>query len=311
MTPASNDTAIGIDVGGTAIKGGLVALDGTIIERRSTPANANEGVDAMISRIAGLIMELQTHAHGVGRSIASVGIGVPGTIRHREGIVEAPPNLPGWINIPLVDRVQKLTSLRVHLENDANAAALGEFLCGAGQGVSDMVMLTLGTGVGGGIIADGKLFRGALENAGELGHMIVEPRGRRCGCGQLGCLEAYASASYTAARYREKLGANVDCAIDAENVVDAVKNGDPVAMEVWEETCFYLAIGCINIQHILNPQLIVFAGGMSAAGDLLLEPVRGQIAAQCSEKLGPKPVVGLAKLGNDAGLVGAALGSLP
>jgi glucokinase len=314
--PAAN-IAIGIDVGGTAIKGGLVETDGCILERRSIPTNPVEGVDHVLGRIAAMVGDLANHAASLGRAISGVGVGVPGTIRHATGIVEAPPNLPGWKNVPVVARLCWLTAQRVVLENDANAAALGEFLCGAGRGTKDMVMLTLGTGVGGGIIANGNLFRGELENAGELGHMIVAPGGRLCGCGQRGCLEAYSSATQTAARVIERIKRGEPSSltplvesgqeISAEQIVAAADEGDALAADAWRETCLHLAVGCINIQHMLNPQRIVLAGGMSAAGAKLLNLVEQLISENCSRMLGPLPVVGLAELGNDAGLVGAAL----
>lgn len=320
MERSESDIAIGIDIGGTAIKGGLIDAHGKVLERRSVATCADDGVDQVLSRVAALITELSAQAGQYSAARLCVGVGVPGTIRHREGIVEAPPNLPGWRDVPVVDRLARATGLHVVLENDARAAALGEYLCGAGRGTRDMVMLTLGTGVGGGIIADGKLLRGHYENAGELGHMIVVPGGRECGCGQKGCLEAYSSASNTAARMMEFLKAGEASSlsvclqrgeeITAEHVAQAAEEGDALAARVWRETCFLLAIACINLQHMLNPQRIVLAGGMSAAGTQLLRPIRQLIDQHCSRMLGPLPTVELAQLGNDAGLVGAALSAL-
>ncbi len=317
MDGRSNTSAIGIDVGGTEIKGGLVTSDGHVVEKQSMPTEVAGGVDHVIGRMEILVEGLRRSATSASLEVEAVSLGMPGTLSRRRGVVIAPPNLPGWRDIPIVARLSSSTGLRVVLDNDANNAALGEYLCGAGRGVRDMVMLTLGTGIGGGIIVDGKLWHGSGENAGELGHMIVDAEGRVCKCGQTGCLEAYASASSTAARASElvasgeasSLKAIVDGGgtIDCRDVVEAAKAGDVVASRVWDATCRYLAVGCINIRHILEPERIVLAGGMSAAGEFLRRPVVEAMAVLTSGMLGEPPDVLIAELGNDAGFVGSAL----
>lgn len=312
--------AIGIDLGGTAIKGGLVNERGEIVHRTSIATSASEGVEAVIDRIAGLARQLAQHSlekHGAPRG---VGVGAPGTIRRTDGVILSAPNLDGWCNVPLTRHLKSRIDIPVVLNNDANNAALGEFVCGAGRGVQDMVMMTLGTGVGGGIISGGRLFVGAMGNAGELGHTIVHFGGRRCNCGQLGCLEAYASASATALRAIEAVKAGEPSslkvlidrgeAITSQHVGDATAAGDPLARRIWEETCRYLAIACINLQHTFDPGCIVLAGGMSEAGDLLLKPLTQAIRDHVSPTLGPIPEIRLAQMGNDAGFVGAALSVL-
>jgi glucokinase len=317
MTENDRIAAIGVDVGGTFIKAGLLRADGAVVDKRSAATEVDGGVDHVIGRIAGLIGDLHQAAAAAGLEVRAVGLGMPGTLSRRRGVVIAPPNLRGWRNVPVVERLESLTGLRVVLDNDANLAALGEYRCGAGRGTRDMVMLTLGTGIGGGIILGGKLWHGAGENAGEFGHAIAQPGGRRCGCGQLGCLEAYASAASTAVRAAEMItGGQPSCLkdildrgglLEAHHVVEAASGGDALAQRVWAETCRYLAVGCINIQCALDPERIVLAGGMSAAGERLLQPVRKAIAELGSESLGARARVCIAELGNDAGFLGAAM----
>lgn len=317
MSEPATRLAIGVDVGGTAIKAGLVDEHGDVLQTDNVPTEADRGVDHVLARLADVVGKLHVAAQKMRRSVQGVGLGVPGTLSRARGIVISPPNLPGWKNVPIVERLKAATDLTIWLDNDANNAALGEALCGAGRGVQDMVMLTLGTGVGGGIIAGGKLWRGALENAGELGHMIVQAGGRRCGCGQLGCLEALASATATVTTASELLAQGRDSTLQqvlksgrdlqCEDIQRAADAGDTVGREAWLQTCRYLAIACINIHHILNPQRIVLAGGMSSAGDSLLRPVTSFIAELESKMLGDPPEIRLAELGNDAGFIGSAL----
>lgn len=317
MSQKGISAAIGLDLGGTAIKAGLLDRSGKVVLTRSAPTDAARGVDHVISRMAEVIRSIADEAKAASYHVEGVGVGAPGTLSRREGMVIAPPNLPGWRDVPVVRLLSQATGLRTLLENDANNAALGEFRCGAGRGVSYMIMITLGTGIGGGIIFGGKLWRGAFENAGEIGHTILVPSGRRCGCGQLGCLEAYASANATVARALERiedgeptsLKAIIDGGreITAESIVDAMVTGDALASEVWRETCRYLAIASINLQHLLNPERIVLAGGMSKAGKSLLDTVTDEIGKNASKSLGEPPEIRLAELGNDAGFIGSAL----
>jgi len=318
MTSSSTSLAIGIDLGGTDIKGGLVAPDGAIVHQTLISTEAERGVDHVIDRIIHLARQLADQAADRGVELVGLGLGSPGTLSRSRGMVSAPPNLPGWRDVPIVERVAAATGLRVELDNDANYASWAEFRCGAGRGADSMVMLTLGTGIGSGIILDGKIVRGSHENAGELGHTIVQVDGRRCKCGQRGCLEAYASATQTAARMLEAIRAGEPSVlspkagaggpIDAGMVAAAAADGDEVAGRIWRDTCRYLAAGCINIHHSLDPARIVLAGGMSAAGDQLLRPVVAEFDEMASNMLGGRPEIRLAQLGNDAGFVGAGLG---
>ncbi len=243
-------------------------------------------------------------------------MGAPGPLSHAEGVIHHAPNLPGWENVPLRDELAAGSGFAVTLENDANAAAYGEYAAGAGRDVDDMVMLTLGTGVGGGIVLGGQLWRGAFDSAGELGHTIVVPDGRACPCGQRGCLERYASAQAVAQRLCEAVRAGAESTLkvrvlneeelDARDVLAARNAGDALAQRIWDETCYYLAVAAVNLQHLLNPQLIVLAGGLINAGAELLDPVRKHFDEQ-SWKIAPDaPQIEFAKLGTDAGTIGAA-----
>ena len=307
---------IGIDLGGTNIKGGVCDEHGALVQKGSIDTQADGGVDHVLGRMAELVNDLRMRAGLVESQIAGVGVGAPGPMSHAEGIIHRAPNLPGWVNVPLRERFGALTGLRVVLENDANAAAFGEYFAGAGQDVHSMVMLTLGTGIGGGIVLNGELWRGRFDNAGEIGHTIVVPNGRPCPCGQSGCLERYASAHAVAERLSEAVQAGAESVLksrvvaeqpfDARDVLAALEQGDALAARIWDETCFYLALCVVNLQHLLNPELVVFAGGLINAGQRLLEPVQTHFD-QLSWKIAPDaPRIAFATLGTDAGTIGAA-----
>lgn len=310
---ASLGSTIGIDLGGTNIKGGIVDTAGTLMHRTSIETQGAGGFQHVLQRIIGLINELRGASTEVP---AAVGVGVPGPMSHERGFIYAAPNLPGWVNIPLRDLLQQVVKLPVSIENDANAAAYGEYVAGAGRDTRHMVMLTLGTGVGGGVVVNGKLTRGHFDNAGEVGHMIVYPGGRACPCGQLGCLERYSSASAVGERLIEKMQAGRHSSltsrhqqgepITSADVAKAAREGCSLAAETWLEACQGLAICCVNLQHILNPERIVLAGGLINAGDQLLNCVRSEFQ-KLTWKIAPDhPTIELATLGGDAGTIGAA-----
>ncbi len=312
-----SEVCIGIDLGGTFIKFALLdeGLSRKGAHQSPTPvAEGPEGVIAAMIAGARQLLEQEDVAPG---SVVGVGIGSPGPLDAEAGIVIGMPNIPGFDNVPLRDRVGEGLSLPAVLENDANAAALGEFLLGSGRGTSVMALLTLGTGLGSGIVIDGKLLHGAHGIGAELGHIIVEPGGEQCGCGQRGCLERYASATYLA-RYarrlieqdrRESSLAEVlrqTGRLDARDVEHACRDGDPLAREVWDRAVKYLAVGCVNLCRILDPDVIVLGGGLAKAGDRLLEPLSDHFRRLHWEISPPKTRLTLAELGNDAGVIGAA-----
>lgn len=306
---------VGVDLGGTNIKAGLVGKDAGILVKKSIPTEAERGPDHILKRICHLIADVVEEAALPAELIGGLGLGAPGTLEIATGVVRYPPNLPGWRNVPIIEYVSRETGFRSILENDANAAAYAEYWVGAAKGASSIVMLTLGTGIGGGIIIDGSLVHGNSDSAGELGHIIVEIDGRECPCGNRGCLERYASANAVVARFNEAVGsgARSELAEEAENgsvtakmIFEAAVAGDDLANRIFWETGTYLGIGIVNLLHTLNPARVVLAGGLIGAGDLLMRPVRETVEKRALPDAQRDLVICFATLGEDAGLIGAA-----
>jgi glucokinase len=253
---------------------------------------ADGGADSVVERIAAMIEDVivQTSAEtGAERTdFLGVGIGSPGPLDRQQGIVLVTPNL-GWTNFPLRDEISKRVNLEATLDNDANCATLGEFWCGAAVGGKNVIGMTLGTGIGGGLILDGKLYHGASDAAGEIGHTTIDSTGRRCKCGNYGCLEAYASGPAIAERAREALRGDegesmLQSMVDgdlkrltAQIVYEASKRGDTLAREVVRETARFLGAGVSNLINIFNPDVVVLAGGVTQAGDALFDPLRAEV----------------------------------
>jgi len=306
MTPR---VTIGIDVGGTDIKCGVVSRQLHIVARGTVATEAGHGPDHVINLIVDVILKFAE-----GRDVAGAAIGVPGPLSPSRGVVIQPGNLPGWVNVALRDRVAEATNLPVVMDNDANLAAYGEFRAG-GADATDLVLLTLGTGVGSGAVLDGRILHGHFENASEWGHAIVVPEGRPCHCGQRGCLEQYASAGNVAKRVVEEIEKGGESllkehlmagrTVTAMDVLEASRQGDALAGRVWDEACYYLAVACVNIQHALNPGRILLGGGMSGAGEYLLARVRSHFDRLFWKQHDDAPEIALARLGNDAGVIGA------
>jgi glucokinase len=307
---------IGIDLGGTAIKVGL--LDGN---RKPTDTieldTPTEGADAVVDTMVTGARRAMSEAGVSPSDVQGVGIGAPGPLSITEGTIHAMPNIPGMDGCPLRDRVAAGLELPAVLENDANAAAYGEYLIGAGESSANMVMLTLGTGVGSGIIIHGRIVHGTHEIGGELGHMIVQPGGQTCGCGQKGCLEQYASATYIARYAEQTLGekqrgsslADVLAAkgeLTTKDINEHRKSGDDFAAEVWDRGLYYLAVGCVSICRIFDPDRIVLAGGLVNAGDDLMTPLREHFLREHWSLTAPKTELAIATLGSDAGMIGSA-----
>jgi glucokinase len=258
---------------------------------RMVSTHAEEGAEAVVARIGDLIEDViaQTIVEtGAARSdFLGVGIGSPGPLDRAKGLVIVTPNL-GWRDFPLRDEVSKRVGLPATLDNDANCATLGEWWCGAAKGGRNVVGLTIGTGIGGGLILDGKLYHGASDAAGEIGHTTIDSTGRRCKCGNYGCLEAYTSGPAIAERARESLEGDGDSIlpsmvngdlkkITAQTVFDASKRGDRTALEVVRDTAHFLGVGVSNLINIFNPDTFVIAGGVTQAGDLLFDPLRAEV----------------------------------
>lgn len=312
----SNSHAIGVDLGGTNVRCALVDAKGHILHRVEQPSEPERGPDRVISTIADQVAETLAAA-GLDRTdVVGIGLGAPGPLSQRQGLIYKSVNLPGWKNVQIRAELARRTGLDTVLENDANAAAFGEYWAGAGAREGDLVMFTLGTGVGGGVIVAGRPLHGHFENAAELGHLVVEVNGHRCECGQRGCLEQYASAANLVRRAREAMQAGRESALKntgstladltCERIVEAVRDGDPLATEVWDDACRYLAVACILIQHAFNPARVVFGGGMSQAGPLLIDRIVGHFCDMRWQLMDDYPRITLSALGTDAGVVGAA-----
>ncbi|WP_201467162.1 ROK family glucokinase [Janibacter melonis] len=306
---------IGIDIGGTKIAGALVAPDGAVLVRArvATPADSTEDI---ITATSGVIAELVAAADG---PVSAVGLACAAFVDGARGHVWFAPNI-AWRDVDLGERVERLVGLPVVVENDANAAAWGEHVFGAGRDVDDMVLLTLGTGVGGGCVSHGRLLTGAFGIGGELGHVVLDPDGPRCGCGNRGCLEVYASGSALTRSARELVESASPigealrrrCGGDASrlkgtDVTELAEGGDLASVELLEEVGTRLGHGIATVCAVLDPRLVVIGGGLSAAGDLVLAPVRTAFARhQIGRGHRPSPSIVLAELGDDAGVVGAA-----
>jgi glucokinase len=306
--------AIGIDVGGTKVLGGVVTDSGEILAtaRRDTP---REGGRALTEAIANVATELsQQHP------VDSIGISAAGFISSDRQTMLATPNISNWNGVNLVNELTEILHKKVVLENDANAAAWGEFKFGAGRGRNDLMMLTLGTGVGGGLILDGNVFRGAFGIGAELGHMRLIPDGQLCGCGIRGCLEQYASGSALMRHAREAIDASPFLArnllergdgtiegLKGQHITDAARDGDPVAIAAFNTMANYLGAGIASLCAVIDPSCIVLGGGVIDAGELFLTPTR-EAALRLIPFSGkhPYPEIVAAELGNHAGLVGVA-----
>ena len=366
--------SIGVDLGGTDIKAGLVSSVGGISCRVVLPTDVEVGGPKVVAaRIAEAVRQVLVKAETttaqaiskLGKTLQPpssraeksdskhcghddtreiwIGLGAPGLIIAETGVVHFSPNFPGWSDIPLVDYVNaELAKLhlpktaandnsRPHgnerirgwkpllrgMDNDVNAMTLGELRHGAGVGYKNIVALTLGTGVGGGVVIDGKVYHGSQNTAGELGHTVIEPNGRYCGCGNQGCLEAYAGAKNIVERTQEKIETGRSTilakaikngtALTPRQIAEAAHVGDKVAMEIFAETGRYIGVALTSIAHILNPQIAIIGGGIAEAGEkLLFEPIRTELSKRAMDIPARMKII-KAHLGNDAGIVGAAM----
>ena len=316
--------AIGVDLGGTNLRIAAVDERGTLLEKTTTGTQVARGRDFVIDEMCEAIRA--TAAKFSSSTLAGIGIGVPGIIDMDTGMLRESPNLPGWHDYPVRDEIERRLGTKVILENDANSAALGEKWLGAARDYDDMLMLTLGTGVGGGIVLGGRVWHGMRGMAGEPGHITVEPEGPPCPCGNRGCLEQYASATAVVRMAREAIAkgaspvlaraSHEDPEFGAKVVYQAAVQGDPVAQEIFRRVGWALGIGLADLINLLNLPIYVIGGGAANAWDAflpaLLEEVRKRSfvyrATAPGESSGPgkKTIITRALLGGDAGLFGAA-----
>jgi glucokinase len=294
---------LALDIGGTKLAAGVVDGTGEVHSFVVVPTQRDEGPDAVLHRLWDLGRRAVEESGVAWAELGAVGIGCGGPLDAAAGVLIAPPHLPGWHDIPIAALAAEAYELPVVLENDATAAAAGEHRWGAGKGSANMVYLTISTGVGGGVVIDGRLYRGACGNGGELGHVTVDWHGRRCrSCGRLGCLEAYVSGTSIAERARE---AGLDVASAEELAASAAAN-DALAARVWDETVEALACGVVSIVNLFEPELLVLGGGVTRSGDQLFVPLREQVAAAAMKPAGDVARIVPSAFGDLVGVVGAA-----
>lgn len=309
----SENVYVGVDLGGTAIKVGICNEQGALLHTYEGPTEVSKGVDTVISNIEKYVRHIVEESPYSWEQLAGVGAGIAGFTNVREGVIVLAPNV-GFKDVPirsiLEDRLGKL----VKIDNDANVAALGEAWAGAGNGVENCVCYTLGTGVGGGIIIDGKIYQGFSGMAGEIGHTNVVPdlEAIQCGCGKMGCLETVSSATGIIRMANDAVERgdhtslqSVDT-IMAKDVFDAAKAGDEVALRIVHRAAYYLGKSLASVAAVLNPEMFIIGGGVSKAGDILFDEVRSVYASLTPEPLQRGVTIVPATLGNDAGIVGAA-----
>jgi len=307
---------VGIDFGGTNVKIGLFDSDLKLLAKTSVETKADTGPESLIDRIGDATEKLLADNKLDRQAVQAVGMAAAGQFDLTAGIMISSPNMHSFKNVPLRKMLTDRIGKPAVIGNDANIACLGEFACGAGKDVEDMVFFTLGTGIGGGIVTNGTLVNGANDNAAELGHIIIYPDGRVCGCGQHGCAEAYASASSTAKRAAEAITAGAESSLESlleekseitcKDVYEHLEAGDELAKKITDETAKVLALLCIDVLHGTDPQRIVFAGGMIAAGDILLDKIKEYFNKYIWSMKTETVEICFATLGEDAGLIGAA-----
>lgn len=305
---------LGVDIGGTKTIVAVADEKGKIIaqERINTPRE--RGPDAVLSEIVSAAKLLLSNASLSVRDIKAIGVGCGGPIDRKKGMIITAPNLPGWENLPIVEFFRNTFSAPTYIDNDVNLAALGEARRGHGVGREPMAYFNIGTGIGGGIIIDGQLYRGC-GNAGEFGHQIILPDGPKCVCGRRGCLESLASGTSIARRAREYLVtapgsailryADVIQSVSAEHVALAAQDGDSLALQIWQETGEYVGLGIANVVNILHPRLVVVGGGVVKVGAVLLEPIRRTLWDRAMVELIRDVELLPSLLGDQAGIVGA------
>jgi glucokinase len=321
--PSDKKWVIGVDLGGTNIVVGVLPIDGgtgEVLALKTEPTEAQRGAKYVVDKIVLLIEEARAEVvsqfGGTRAEFAGIGIGSPGPLNRETGTVINTPNL-GWRNFPLRDLVANAVNMPAVLDNDANCATYGEWWLGAGRNVDTLIGLTLGTGIGGGIVLHGEIFHGVSDAAGEIGHMTIEANGRKCPCGNYGCLEAYASGPAIAARAIEGIDAGADSIlrdlangkldhITAATVYEAVILGDLYANEVMRETAKFLGAGVANIINIFNPEMVVIAGGVTKAGDHLFVPLRAEVRRRAFKSAMDACQITPAQLPGTAGVIGAA-----
>ncbi len=309
--------AIAIDIGGTNIPVSLVASDGKILKtiNKTTPKASKPEI--LIDVLNKSIDEIKAYfkKEFAGAKISGIGLGAPGALDLKKGLIITSPNLKSWKNVAIVKMLKDISKLPVYMDNDANLAAIAEHWLGAGKGFKNIIVLTLGTGVGGGIIINNKIYRGSHGTAGEIGHITIIEKGELCACGNYGCLEAYASANATTKRALNKLEKttirsslrNIEPEqLSAKTIYMHAKNGDKFSRDILNESGRYLGIGIANLANIFDPDAIIIGGGFSKAEEFLIPAAVSEAYKRSFKTIMDKLIISSAKLGNNAGIVGAA-----
>ena len=301
-----------IDLGGTSVRAAVVDANGGIAGFVTGATEASRGPDAVIDRIVAALHDSLARASVDIAELVAVGIGAPGPLDWQTGVIHEAPNLPGWREVPLVDRVAEAVGLPTFLENDANAAALAERQYGVGQGALNMLYVTVSTGVGGGLILDGQLWHGAYGSAGEFGHMTVDFDGPLCDCGNRGCVEALAAGPDIAAWVGQQIAAGHASVLHGQadltgrDVVEAAQQGDALAVSAVARAGRAVGFGVINVAHLVNLDMVVIGGGIANAGALLFDPLRATVRDHLLESTAPNLRIEPWSLGENVGLLGAA-----
>lgn len=310
---------IGIDVGGTNVKIALVDDNGKIIYSNSVPTYAKMGYEYTVNNIKQAIKDLMKETNTTTSDIEGIGFDFPGQVDCKTGVVKLAPNIPGWVNVPIAQMIEDEFHIPTRIDNDVRCAALGELKFGAGRGCENFICITVGTGIGSGIVINGKVVRGATNAAGELGHIKLQMNGGPiCGCGDTGCLEAFASGPAIVAMAQEyikggkstkfrEMAAVEGGEITPYMVAKAAEEGDPVAKKIFEIVGEYIGIGLTSVINLLNPERVIIGGGVAESGELLLGPIRKTIKERAMVVAGNAVEIVPAQLGNSAGVIGASM----
>lgn len=298
----------GVDLGATKIAAGLVSPANQIIKKVYQETRPAEGPQAVVERIAACLEQLKS-ALPAGETMAGLGVCCPGPLDHTAGLVLDPPNLTGWLNVPLRQMLEDRLGLPAPIEHDAKAAALGEFHFGAGREVNDMIYIVVGTGVGAAIIVNGELYRGPTNSAGELGHITVDLHGPACSCGSNGCLEVYTAGPDLVDRYREIMqgtGLEPPSTLDGKIIAGLAAQGQPQALQVFEQAGQALGVGIATMAHLFDITTYIIGGSVVQAGDLLLEPTRRAARYRAFASFAARIKVLACELGDDGAILGMA-----
>lgn len=301
---------IGIDLGGTKISGALADLNGNVLSQHTIPTNASEGENAVLERIISVIQTVINNSGKKIKDVKTIGIGSPGPLDVEKGMILTTPNLP-FEHFNIVQPIEEKFNVPTYLDNDANVAAIGEYMLGAGKGTKNMLYITVSTGIGGGAIINGNIYRGHTSNALEVGHMTLVEDGPKCNCGNYGCVEVLASGTAIARQANEAIEEGLETSLKKYNPVTSYEvfkeaaNGDKVAGEIIDKSLNYLGICVANLIASFDPEMVVIGGGVSKAGSLVFEKVRKVVNKRCFKAMAESVKIVPAGLGTDAGVLGA------